>query len=263
MTFFLMKNNLPLFILLTLSSFIPTWAADKKEDQVSAVDPQTISVLKRAVDRLADAKQFSVTTEIWEDTLLEEGGRAQFTRIADMKVRRPNRARVDVRTSVPKRSFFYDGKALALLDQEKGFYGTTNAPGTIDAMLEKVEEDYDVTFPLDDILVSRPFGDGAAKTKTAQYLGIEPVLGVICHHLAFQNDLIDWQAWVEEGPVAVLRKVVITSKGEEGSPQLTALFSHWDFSTELPDFIFTFDPPPGAAKIEFVPASKEEIKSAK
>ncbi len=258
-----MNRNLAIVVILAVSGIMPAWGEDAKEKPHPTVDPLALALLNRAVDRLADSKQFSVTTEIWEDMKLEECGRAQFTRIADMKVRRPNRVRVDVRTSVPKRSFFYDGKSLALLDRENGFYGETKAPGTIDAMLEKVEEDYDVTFPLDDILVSRPFGDGAAKTKAAQYLGIEPVLGVICHHLAFQNDTIDWQAWIEEGPVAVVRKVVITSKGEEGSPQLTALFTKWDFSTELPDFIFTFEPAPSMAKIEFVPASKEEIKPAK
>lgn len=72
---------------------LQAWADDEKKDEAPTVDPQAIAILKRAVDRLADAKQFSVTTEIWEDTELEEGGRAQFTRIADMKVRRPDRAR--------------------------------------------------------------------------------------------------------------------------------------------------------------------------
>ena len=251
-----------LFAVIAFAALIlQAWADDEKKDEAPAVDPQAVAILKRAVDRLADAKQFSVTTEIWEDTELEEGGRAQFTRIADMKVRRPDRARVDVRTSVPKRSFFYDGKSLSLLDYLKGFYGTISAPGTIDAMLDKVEQDYDVSFPLDDILVSRPFGDGAAKAKGAQYLGVEPVLGVVCHHLAFQSETIDWQAWVEDGPVAVVRKAVITSKEDEGSPQLIALFSHWDFTTELPDFVFTFDPPPGTLKIEFVPAPKEDAEA--
>ncbi|MEY4484240.1 MAG: hypothetical protein RL693_1692 [Verrucomicrobiota bacterium] len=268
------RSFIAILAVATLSAAdLPVFAADKESPaaaEENRVDPQAISILNRAVDKLAGAKQFSVSTEIWGDTDLEEGGRAQFTKLVDIKVRRPDHAQVDIKTSVPKRSFYYDGKTFTLLDQQKGFYGSTAAPGTIDETIIKAEEDYGVTFPLEDIMLSRPFGDGAAKTKAAQYLGVEPVLGVLCHHLAFQNDEIDWQAWVEDGPVAVVRKVVITPKvceeGEEtGDQQVIALFTKWDFNTELPDFVFSFDPPPGASKIEFMTSKQkeEQAKAAK
>lgn len=259
-----MKPISPVIATLILAAFFigvhtSILAADKEPAaEEPKVDPQAISILNRAVDHLAGAKQFSVTAEIWQDTELEEGGRAQFTKIVDVKVRRPDHAQVNVRTSVPKRSFYYDGKSFTLMDQQKGFYGTTAAPATIDETLAKMEDDYGVDFPINDILLSRPFGNGAEKAKAAQYLGVEPVLGVNCHHVAFQNDEIEWQAWIEDGPVAVLRKAVITSKDEDGAPQLTALFSKWDLGTKLPDFVFAFDPPPGAAKIEFVSAKEDD-----
>lgn len=267
-------SSIAILAFATLSvAVLPVFAADKESPAApegKSVDPQAISILNRAVDKLAGAKQFSVSAEIWGDMDLEEGGRAQFTKLVDMKVRRPDRVQVDIKTSVPKRSLYYDGKTFTLIDQQKGFYGVTAAPGTIDETIVKAEEDYGVTFPLEDILLSRPFGDGAAKTKAAQYLGVEPVLGVLCHHLAFQNDEINWQAWVEDGPVALVRKVVITPRANEtdeeaGEHQVIALFTRWDFSTELPDFVFTFDPPPGAAKIEFVTSQQkaEPAKTAK
>ena len=90
-----------------------------------------------------------------------------------------------------------------------------------------------------------PLVTARQKTKAAQYLGMEPVLGVLCHHLAFQNDSIDWQAWVEDGPVAVVRKVVITPRndGDEETDELqtTAILTKWNFTTELPDYVFAFD----------------------
>ena len=46
------------------------------------------------------------------------------------------------------------------------------------------------------------------------------------------------------------RKFVITYKDEPDSPQYTAIFSNWDFTTKLPDFVFKFEPPPGASKIK-------------
>jgi hypothetical protein len=48
----------------------------------------------------------------------------------------------------------------------------------------------------------------------------------------------------------VPRKFVITYKDEPDSPQFTAVFTNWDFATPLPDFLFTFEPPPGAVKVK-------------
>ena len=50
-------------------------------------------------------------------------------------------------------------------------------------------------------------------------------------------------------PVRCPKKIVITYKDEDGAPQYTAIFSNWDFETKLPDFLFNFEPPSGAAKI--------------
>ena len=245
-----------------LSALTCSSAADESsKSQPPAVDPQAVAILNRAVDHLAKAKQFSVSTEMWGDMDLEEGGSAQFTKILDIRLRRPDRVQISVRTSVPKRSFFYDGKTFTLADQLSGFYGSISAPGTLDETIEKMEDKYGVEFPISDILISRPFGDGAKNAKAGQYLGVEPVLGITCHHLAFQSDEVEWQAWIEEGPVPLLRKAVIRSKGEEGSEQVIALFSKWDLSTELPDFVFEFDPPPGSAKIELVPTQAEATEA--
>ncbi len=48
-----------------------------------------------------------------------------------------------------------------------------------------------------------------------------------------------------------LRKAVITFEEEEGAPQFTAIFAHWDMATELPEYIFNHEPSIGAVEIEF------------
>ena len=64
------------------------------------------------------------------------------------------------------------------------------------------------------------------------------------------------------GARPVPRKFVITYKDEPDSPEFTAIFSNWDFTTQLPDFVFQFEPPPGAAKID-VKEIREESQSHK
>ncbi len=239
-------------------------AADKKDKPVEAppVDPMAVKIIKRAADHLSAAKQFSVSAEIWQDLEDENGTMLQFSKLADVKVRRPDGIRIDVKTDRPKRSFYYDGKSVSVVDHQKGYYGNVAAPATIEETLNKLDEKFGITMPLEDLLIDRPFGGAAAKAKSGQYLGKEPVLGMLCHHLAFQGETVNWQAWVKEGPVPTIRKVVITFKQEEGRPQFIALFSDWDTGPNLPAYVFTFDPPAGVVKIEVLPNEKETEKEA-
>jgi len=216
-----------------------------------SIEPRAASILGRAMDHLANAEQYSTTAEVWQDLVQDDGTKLQFTKYVDIRLRRPDRLRVEVRTTVPKRSFYYDGKSLTYHDPQKDFYGVVEAPDTIDAMIAEVVEKLGVEFPLEDIMLSKPFGKGAAAAKSGSYLGLDPVLGKACHHLAFQAEAISWQVWIEDGPVPALRKAVITFKEEEGSPQYTALFEEWDMQTKLADFVFTHEPPAGSLKIEF------------
>jgi hypothetical protein len=88
------------------------------------------------------------------------------------------------------------------------------------------------------------------KIVSGRDIGPVTVLGIPCEHLAFSLGTVDWQIWIEDGAKPVPRKIVITYKDEEGTPEYTAIFSNWDFQTKLPDFLFTFEPPAGASKID-------------
>lgn len=227
-------------------------AAPPAEEQ--KVDPQSVELLRRAVDLLASAKQFSVTAELWIEEAGEDGLTNQFTKSLDIKLRRPDRLQVDVRTAVPRRSFYYDGKSLTLADHVNGTYGVIAAPPTIDETLTKVEQDFGVVLPIDDILLSKPFGNGAAQAKSSQVLPVEPVLGILCDHLSFRGEGVDWQVWIQQGPRPVIRKALMISTEAEEPGRVTALFRDWDFATELPDFIFTCTPPADFLKVEVLPA---------
>ncbi|HEY5952957.1 MAG TPA: DUF2092 domain-containing protein [Terrimicrobiaceae bacterium] len=228
-----------------------------EEEEGPKVDPKAKEIIERAIDYLADAKQFRVNAEIWQDIEVDSGEMAQFSKLAEIQLRRPDRLRIDVSTSVPKRSFYYDGASLTVLDRVTGFFASGKTPATIDETLKAAEEKFGITFPLEDLLLSRPFGDGASKAISGSYYGLEPVLGVMCHHVSFQSEVIDWQAWIEDGAVPLVRKAVIDFKTEQGSPRWMVLLNKWDLVTPLPDFVFQFDPPPGAVAIEFVKIEEE------
>jgi hypothetical protein len=49
----------------------------------------------------------------------------------------------------------------------------------------------------------------------------------------------------------------ITSKNISGQPEYIATMTNWRINPQLPDNEFTFTPPPGSARIDFLEASQQ------
>ena len=228
----------------------------RAEEAKPAIDPRADELMKRMSDYLAQSPSFSVTAEVWQDIQLGSGQRIQAGRMIDLQVRRPNRFHAEVHSTRRNRGLYYDGKSITLLNRVQNFYGTVPAPATLDEALDVASERFGITMPLEDLVVSDPYHNAMRKVTSGLDLGPVTVLGVACEHLAFSQGTMDWQVWIEDGARPVPRKLVMTYKDEEGSPQYTAVLSQWDFETKLPDFLFNFEPPSGAKKIDVA-----EIKS--
>jgi len=214
------------------------------------IDPKADALLQRMSDCLAQAPAFSVTAEIWQDIDLASGLRVQAGRSVELQVRRPNRFHAEVRSTRRNRGLFYDGTSITLLNRVQAFYGTIPAPATLDAALDAACEKFGIAMPLEDIVVSDPYQSAMRRIVAGRYLGPVTVLGVPCEHLVFSLGSVDWQVWIQQGAVPVPRKIVITYKDEEDEPEYTAIFSNWDLQTKLPDYLFVFEPPAGATKID-------------
>jgi len=213
------------------------------------LSPRAESVLRSACDFLAQAPAFSFSGEIWREHVDEAGQKVQFSRTVTMDVKRPDGLRLEVSSPVSARSFWYDGKTLTILDRKHNLYSTTDMPATLDKALDAAHDQFGIDLPLIDLAVSDPYKNATAKTQGGRYFGISPVLGVPCHHLAFTQENVDWQVWIEDGPQPLIRKFVITYKSEPGSPEFTALITHWNMTDRIADSDFVFERPVGASKI--------------
>jgi hypothetical protein len=87
---------------------------------------------------------------------------------------------------------------------------------------------------------------------SAMVVGEAYVGDVRCKHVAFRNAEVDWQLYVEEGATPLPRKFVVTSKKMPQSPSFYLTVSKWDTAPKLKDAMFTFTPPNGAIKIDFL-----------
>jgi len=123
-------------------------------------------------------------------------------------------------------------------------------PATVDAALDWVFERTGTVVPLADFLYVDSYERLMGGVQRGEYLGIHEAAGVPCHHLAFEQATIDWQIWIDAGKDPLPRKLVITYKTEDEVPQYTATIRKWNLEPPLPDALFVFTPPDGAARVE-------------
>jgi hypothetical protein len=240
-----MKMRVLLFVLFSGVLASVSFAAD----QTSNIDPRADEMLRRMGDFLGKAKHFCFKAEVWQDIDTSSGNRIQAGRTVDMDVRRPNRVRVEVRSPRRDRELVYDGNTITLYNRKDNLYGAIRTSGSVDEAMDVASDKFGIPMPLEDFLRSDPRRDMLEKARSGRDIGSVNVMGVPCEHLLFSAGNVDWQLWIEKGPKPVPKKFVVTYKDEEDSPQFTAIFTNWDFNTELPDFLFKFEPAPGASQI--------------
>jgi hypothetical protein len=185
-------------------------AADNKP----AVEPRADEWLKRMGDYLAQAKFFSVSAEVWQDIQTSSGQRIQAGRNVELRVRRPDRLHAEVHSPRRNRELLYDGKSITLFNRVQNFYGAAHASGSLDEAMDIASERFGINMPLEDFVRSDPHKDLLQKATSGVDIGPVTVMGVPCEHLAFTQDNIDWQIWIEDGVRPVPRKFVITYKDE-------------------------------------------------
>jgi hypothetical protein len=222
----------------------------KAQTTPTNINERADEVLRAATHYLADSPHFTALAEVWRERVAESGEKLQFTRVVELAVRRPDRLHVEIRSGFTDRGFWYDGKKLSVMDRKANVFSSTPMPPTIDAALDNARDEFGIDLPLIDLAVSDPYKNATARVERGRYFGVSPVLGVDCHHLAFTQDNIDWQLWVETGPHPLIRKLVINHKNEEGSPEFLALITKWDLVDRISDSDFAFVAPAGATKIE-------------
>lgn len=224
------------------------WCATGQEQ--TNISPRAESVLRSACQFLADTHAFSLSAEIWREHVNEAGQKLQFSRALTMDVKRPDGLRLEINSPLSVRSFWYDGKTLTILDHKRNLYSTAAMPSTLDKALDVAHDKFGIDLPLIDLAVSDPYKNATAKVQDGRYFGISPVLGIPCHHLAFTQENVDWQIWIEDGPQPLIRKFVITHKNSPGAPEFTALITRWNMADRIDDSDFVFERPRGASKIE-------------
>ncbi|HSN54149.1 MAG TPA: DUF2092 domain-containing protein [Candidatus Sulfomarinibacteraceae bacterium] len=224
------------------------------------VDPGALQVLKEMTDYLGSLQAFTVEARNSMEVVLVDGQKLDYEAASRVWVERPNRVRSQRTGVVDEADFFYDGSSMTLhvREGEVDFYGVAEMPDNLDEALDILRASLEIEVPGADLLYSDAFEGLTWDVLEARYVGVETLGGVKVHHLAFRTRSVDFQVWVGDGDRPLPYKYVITSKWITGAPQFGVELFNWNVSPTIDDAIFTFTPPPGAMKVDFVTVASVE-----
>jgi len=229
--------------------------------QTAAVDPQAVVALERMSAYLRTLNTFEVRANTTIDEVdADNGQKLQFSGATTYRVRRPNAFFVETISDRRHRQFYYDGAQFTVYSPRMKFYAQAAAPGTIAETLAVLQERYDIDLPLSDLFYwGTPQADTSNMTA-ASHIGMARIDGAETDQYAFRQGEVDWQIWIQRGDRPLPRKLVITSREEQGQPQFSSELT-WTLNPRLGNATFAFSPPSGARQIQFAanpqPASQQ------
>jgi hypothetical protein len=184
--------------------------------------------------------------------VLKSGQKIEFNASSEVDVQRPNQVRSDRKGELAHVSLFYDGSSVTIYGRRANFYATAKAPPTIDATIDFLRDRLDIDIPAADLLTSDPYRVLMEDVVAGMYVGKADIGGVPCHHLAFRGDKTDWQIWIEDSVNPVPRKLVVTTKDVRSMPEFSVELHDWNLDPRWTPNFFTFVPPRGAERIDFL-----------
>jgi len=222
------------------------------------IDPKADAQLKKMSAYLGGLGSFRVDTKTIDEKVTTEGEKIQEVQRSKVTVQRPGALKVERVSPRGHTVFVDDGKQFGVYNKEKNVYAVEKAPPTLDAAVDAAREDLHIDAPAGDLLVANPYNAIIDGTIKGHYIGLEPIDGVMAHHIAISKKDNDVQLWIKDGADPVPLRYVITTKDVKGQPQFTAELTNWQPNVSVSKDSFSFAPPAGAKKIEFGERSKTD-----
>jgi hypothetical protein len=218
--------------------------------QNDRMDGRAQEILQEMSRLLSEATGYAFRTEQTVDDVLDSGLKAQFASSQALALSKPNRVVGHSDGDLLTAGFWYDGETATFLDERHFRYVQIEMSGSLDADLDSLADDYDMTLPLADFVSENVYAELVGPAEYMTYLGIHRVGARRCHHVALANAWLEWQVWVDAENEALPCKLVINYMDEPGEPQFSAVFHSWNLNPELSEELFRFEPPEGAERME-------------
>jgi hypothetical protein len=225
----------------------PSTPSEQASDQ--AVSPDAQAVLDKMTAYLRGLHTFSISGDSTRDEVVDYGYKLQDNEHSELIAQRPSKLRAEVSGDIRNRDFVYDGSKLVIYSPDDHVYTRVDAPDNIAGLVGRAM-DAGVEMPMVDVLYEAAEGTLTDAVRSGVLVGTSTIEGVECDQLAFRQDDIDWQLWVERGAHPLPRKIVITTRYEVGDPQFQVVLN-WNLKPKINKSTFVFTPPKGVSEIPF------------
>jgi hypothetical protein len=225
-----------------------------------AEPPDATKLLSQMFDSLSQARQLTFKATRHLDAALLSGALAAETAEVEMWVSRPQMARARATSDAGVRTVYVDGQHVSLMDDTMKVYATVPLTGTLDEVVDALDDRYGFTPPLAEFVLNDPRRKLGPQIQNTAYKGKETLSGVDCDHLALTGEVADAELWIGTAD-HLPRKLVATFKDRDGSPQLQIDFKEWNTAARLEPSAFAFDPPKDAEQIAMVTVDENAAPS--
>jgi hypothetical protein len=222
-----------------------------------AIEPKAEAILRQWSDYVSDIAHFELAATDTMDTVLASGQKLQYAHRHKAIVSRPGRLKIESLGDELNRVLWLDGTQATVHDIQHNVYARTQAEGTLESVMDLLLDTYGVTMPMADLISNDPYAILTADVRRGDYMGEHHVDGTLCHHLAFRQQEIDWQMWIEVGQSPRLCRMVITFKQLPGQPQYTLEEIQMTPLKDVPASTFQFTAPKDAVEIELEPINND------
>jgi hypothetical protein len=212
-------------------------------------------VLKAMTDYVASQKIILATYDTDIEVITNDLQKVQFASSGQMLLSRPDKVRASRIGGYADVELVFDGKTITVFGKNLNAYAQTDSAGSFDQLVAGLRSQFGVAIPGADLLLSGAYDELMKDVLDAKHIGRGVIDGVECDHLAFRNNDVDWQLWVEIGSRPIPRKYVITNKAVTAAPQYTLRIKDWKTDVQVAADAFAFKPPPDAKKVDFATLS--------
>ncbi len=207
-------------------------------------------MLKAMSDFLAAQKTLSVGFDTVFEVVTPTDQKLGLASSGTVSLFRPDKIRVARSGGFADFEILYDGKALTFLGKNANLYTQISAPGTVDQLIDTLQEKYNRPLPGADLLMTNSYDELMQDVYDSKDLGSGVVNGVECDTLAFRKNDVDWQIWIAQGERPYPCRFVITSKLDSGDPQYTIQFRDWKFGNDVAADDFAFKNASNAKQVD-------------
>jgi hypothetical protein len=208
------------------------------------------NLLKGMSDYMAAQKSISFDYDAALEVVTKDDQRLALLSSGDVVLNRPDKIRFTRAGGFADIEMLFDGKTLTLLGKNANVYFQADAPGTVDQLVNELQEKFMRPMPAADLLLSNSYDELTSDMIDAKDLGSGVVGGVECDHLVFRKQDVDFQIWVAQGDKPYPCRFSITSRGVPGNPQYSIQVRDWKTGGEVAAADFSFKNPGNASKLE-------------